>query len=222
MKADGRILGEIVPHELEEYMRSLARPAPPGFDNIREEGLRLNLPIIDPRVGTLLFVLVRTAGARRVLEIGTANGYSGAWIANAMQSDGCLITVELDASRAELAKNNFETLGLNARVQQIVGNATEVVNQVCGPFDLIFNDGGKLEQEAIHDRLVALLRVGGLLVTDNALWSGEVVPGFHRTPLRPVQETHAVAAYNQQLVSDTRLLTSIVPLRDGVALSVKL
>lgn len=222
MKADDRVLGEIVPHELEEYMRSLAPPAPPGFEKIEEQGLRLKLPIIDPRVGVLLSVLVRGINAHRALEVGTANGYSGAWIAAALPSDGHLHTIEIEAERAELARQNFVNLGLTSRVRQTVGNAVEVVDKLQANFDLIFNDGGKLDHTRIHNRLVGLLRPGGVLVTDNVLWSGEVVPTFAGTPLRPPAETLAIAAYNQLLASDRRLLTSIVPLRDGVALSVKL
>lgn len=217
-----RVIGEIIAHDLEDYIRSLARPAPPGFSRIADEGARLNFPIIDDRVGTLLSVLIRATGARRVLEIGTANGYSGSWIAHALPPDGLLTTIEIDQSRADLAKRNFAALDLTPRVQQLVGDAVDLVPQLSAPFNLIFNDGDKMRQSDLHDRLVNLLRTGGLLVTDNALWSGEVVPGFTGTPLRPRDEARAIAAYNQKVAQDWRLLTSIVPLRDGVAISVKL
>jgi caffeoyl-CoA O-methyltransferase len=86
---------------------------------------------------------------------------------------------------------------------------------------LIFQDGDKRQYGPMLPRLAALLRPGGLLVTDNVLWSGEVVPGFVPTPQQDAAETRAIAAYNEQLSAYPGLLTTIVPLRDGVAISVK-
>ena len=96
-----------------------------------------------------------------------------------------------------------------------------MLSKVSGPFDVIFQDGDKLQYGPMLDRLVELLRPGGLLITDNVLWSGEVVPGFNETPTRPAESTRAIAAYNERLSRDPRLLTIIVPLRDGVAISTK-
>jgi predicted O-methyltransferase YrrM len=92
---------------------------------------------------------------------------------------------------------------------------------VSGPFDLIFQDGSKKLYTPLLDRLVALLRPGGLLVTDNVLWSGEVVPGFHKTPSKNPDETRAIIEYNERVAAHPQLLTSVVPLRDGVSISVK-
>ena len=92
---------------------------------------------------------------------------------------------------------------------------------MSGPFDLIFNDGDKLQYAWLLDRLVALLRPGGVLVTDNILWGGEVVPGFTEKPPRPADLTRAIAAYNESLAADARLLTTMLPLRDGMAISVR-
>ena len=93
--------------------------------------------------------------------------------------------------------------------------------KVSGPFDLIFQDGDKKLYGPMLDRLVDLLRPGGLLVTDNVLWSGEVVPGFVEKPQHNAADTQAIVEYNERLSSHPALLTSIVPLRDGVAISVK-
>ena len=93
--------------------------------------------------------------------------------------------------------------------------------KVAGPFDLIFQDGHKLLYGPLLDPLVKRLRPGGLLVTDNVLWDGDVVPGFNETPHRGAEETRAIADYNVRISEHPELLTSIVPLRDGVAISVK-
>jgi predicted O-methyltransferase YrrM len=96
-----------------------------------------------------------------------------------------------------------------------------MLHKIAGPFDLIFQDGDKKQYGSMLDRLVELLRPGGLLVTDNVLWDGDVVPGFKKTPTQNAADTRAIAAYNRQIHSHPSLGTSIVPLRDGVAISVK-
>jgi predicted O-methyltransferase YrrM len=93
--------------------------------------------------------------------------------------------------------------------------------KVAGPFDLIFQDGDKRLYSPLLDRLTDLLRPGGLLVTDNVLWDGEVVPGFVAQPKRKADDTRAIADYNQRLNAHPRLMTATIPLRDGVAISVK-
>ena len=93
--------------------------------------------------------------------------------------------------------------------------------KVAGPFDLIFQDGHKPLYNTLLDPLVNLLRPGGLLVTDNVLWDGEVVPGFVDNPRKNADDTRAIVEYNERINAHPHLLTSIVPLRDGVAISVK-
>jgi caffeoyl-CoA O-methyltransferase len=103
----------------------------------------------------------------------------------------------------------------------MVGDAALLLAKVAGPFDLIFQDGDKSQYTPALDRLVARLRPGGLLVTDNVLWDGEVVPGFTDRPAKNAADTRAIAEYNLRLNADPRLVTATVPLRDGVAISVK-
>jgi predicted O-methyltransferase YrrM len=132
-----------------------------------------------------------------------------------------LITMEMDPERAGAARENFARAGLADRVTVIIGDAERMLAKVAGPFDVIFQDGDKRLYPIMLDRLVALLRPGGLLITDNVLWSGEVVPGFVEKPERPVRDTRSIADYNERLAAHPDLLTAIVPLRDGVAISVR-
>jgi predicted O-methyltransferase YrrM len=103
----------------------------------------------------------------------------------------------------------------------MLGDAERLLAKVSGPFDLIFQDGAKKLYGPMLDKLVSLLRPGGLLVTDNVLWDGEVVPGYIASPARKPEDTKAIAEYNVRLNAHPALLTSTVPLRDGVAISVK-
>jgi predicted O-methyltransferase YrrM len=214
-------MGQIVPDPVEHYLASLNHFSDAVLEAIARAGDEQDLPLVDAEVGALLRVLATSIGATRILEIGTAIGYSGIWLAGALSSGGMLITMEKDSDRAKVARDNFKRAHLDDRVNVVVGDAERLLAKVSGPFDLIFQDGDKRLYSPLLDRLVALLRPGGLLVTDNVLWNGEVVPGFLDTPQRPVEDTRAIAEYNERLAEHAQLLTAIVPMRDGVAISVK-
>lgn len=214
-------MGRIVPDAIERYLASLNRGHDAVLDEIARDGVAQGLPLVDAEVGALLAVLVAATGASRVLEIGTAIGYSGVWLARGLPAGGMLLTIEQDPARAAEAKENFARAGLADRASVIAGDANLKLAKVAGPFDLIFQDGDKRLYLPTLDRLVALLRPGGLLVTDNVLWDGEVVPGYSASPRRDVEDTRAIAEYNERLAAHPRLTTSIVPLRDGVSISVK-
>src|SRR5229473_588116 len=138
-------MGQIVPDAVERYLGGLNTLADSVLREIAEDGARQDLPLVDAEVGALLRVLAVSIGASRVLEIGTAIGYSGISLA-----------------------------GLADRASVIVGDAHTMLAKVSGPFDLIFQDGDKALYMPMLDRLVDVLRPRGLLVTDNVLWDGEV------------------------------------------------
>lgn len=204
-----------------EYLDRHHPPLEPVLESIRAEGLAAGLPLVDAATARLLRALVITLGARRILEIGTAIGYAATCMALAMPEDGLLLTIEMDGERASTARQNFVRAGVDAKVNVIVGDASRFIHKVAGPFDLIFQDGSKQLYEPLLDRLVAHLRPGGMLVTDNVLWHGEVVEGFVDPPQRDARDTAAIRAYNNRLAADARLFTTFLPVGDGVALSVK-
>lgn len=214
-------MGLIVPDLVEQYLSSLNRQPDALLRELAERGERDGLPLVDAEVGALLRVLATAANASRILEVGTCIGYSGIWLAGALAPGGMLLTMELDPERAKIARGNFARAGLADRVNVMVGDAERLVAKVAGPFDLIFQDGAKRLYGPLLDRLVSLLRPGGLLVTDNVLWDGEVVPGYRPAPERKAEDTKAIADYNVQLNGHPQLLTATVPLRDGVAISVR-
>lgn len=214
-------MGQIVPDAVERYLASLNRVADPVLIDLARQGHERHLPLVDAETGALLRVLASAAGAARILEIGTAIGYSGIWLAGALPPDGTLITMEIDEQRAREARENFARAGLADRVNVVIGDAQRMLAKVAGPFDVIYQDGDKLGYGPMLDRLVELLRPGGLLITDNVLWNGEIVPGFVSKPTRDVESGRAIADYNQRLSEHPSLTTAIVPLRDGVAVSVK-
>ena len=214
-------MGQIVPDPVERYLGSLNHLPDAVLEDIARKGAEQDLPLIDAEVGALLRVLATAIGAKRILEIGTAVGYSGIWLAAALPPDGMLLTMEMNQERAQTARENFARAGIGNRANVLVGDAKQLLAKVSGPFDLIFQDGDKRLYTPMLDRLVELLRPGGLLITDNVLWDGEVVPGFISQPRRKVEDTEAIADYNRRLNSHPSLMTSTIPLRDGVAIAVK-
>jgi len=203
------------------YLAGLSRLPHPQLDVVAREGHAEGLPIVMPDTAALLHALVRLARATRVLEIGTAIGYSTLWMATALPDDGQLISLERDPARAARARAHAKAAGLEDRVSVMIGDASRFLHKIAGPFDLIFQDGDKPGYLPMLDRLAAFLRPGGVLVTDNVLWSGTVVPGMTPIQDRDPGDVAAIAAYNEHLKHDERFYTVWLPVGDGVAVSTR-
>jgi predicted O-methyltransferase YrrM len=189
-------------------------PRDPFLDRLEREAEREGIPIVGPEEGTLLGILAGVSGAREILELGTAIGYSATWLARGSPL-ARVTSVEHEPSMARRAEGNIREAGLAGRVQVVVGEALEVSKGLAGPYDMIFNDIDKEDYPLILPRLKALLAPGGLLVTDNVLWGGRVAGRVKDAA------TQAIRVYNRALVGDGDMMTVILPLRDGVSLSLK-
>jgi predicted O-methyltransferase YrrM len=211
----------LVPETVTSYLASLTPPGDERLDAVRRRSLADAVPAVDSITGALLFRIAMIAGASRILEIGTGYGYSTVWLGRALGPEGTLVTMERQADRAAVAREHLAQVGLADRVSVIVGEARRFLAKVAGPFDVIFQDGDKTFYEPALDRLAALLRPGGVLVTNTVLWSGDVVPGSRGDPAHPQDTIDAIAAYNVRLAGDPRLHTLVLPVGDGVAVSVR-
>jgi predicted O-methyltransferase YrrM len=176
-----------------------------------------HFPIVGPVVGRLLAQLARLIGAERVLEMGAGFGYSAYWVARVLPPDGRLLAIERSAENARLAREWLGRTGLDDKVEFIVGDALEVVAGLPGPFDLIFVDVDKEQYPASFSLTVPRLRPGGLLITDNILWSGRVL-----APDPAEASTRGVQEYTRLIYENSRLYTTMLPVRDGLAISLKL
>ena len=214
-------MANITPPPVEAYLSALRRDPHDRLALIDREGRAEGLPLVYPETGALLHTLARGCGAKRILEIGTCIGYSTLWMATALPADGALITMEFDAARAARARDHFSAAGHADRISVIVGDATRFLHKVSGPFDLVFQDSDKQLYEPMLDRLVELLRPGGLLVADNILWNGEVIPGYVAQKKYSEEDTAAIVNFSKRIVLDPRLYTSFLPVGDGVSVSVK-
>lgn len=154
----------------------------------RESAERAGLPAIavSPGQGRMLLVLARAIGARRVLEVGTLAGYSALWLARALPEGGRLITLEIDAGRAELARRNLALAGFADRTDVIEGPALASLDAMVAastpPFDLVFIDADKERCSAYLERAVELSRVGAIIVVDNIVRGGRLADATTRDP----------------------------------------
>jgi len=205
-----------VTDELQDYLDGLVPPRDPILARIEEEAHREDIPIVDPHEGAFLSLLVRIAGAKRVLELGTAIGYSGIWLLRGT-SGGTLTTFEIDHERALRARANFAAAGLAQQALVLEENAVSGLEKLDARFDACFIDllNGFASEEVTHkafDLCMQHLDAGGLLIADNALRQGEV--------LKPAnKQARNVAHYNQLVAKDARLESVVVPLRDGVSVA---
>jgi predicted O-methyltransferase YrrM len=206
----------IVNPEVEGYLRKVAPASEPVLAEMEELAARRDFPIVGPLVGRLLFVLARALGAERVFELGSGYGYSALWFAKALAGGGRVILTEGDAANVAAARGYFERAGLLDRAVFETGDGLEVIDRYPGPFDVVFCDIDKRDYPRAFHQALPRLRRGGLLITDNVLWSGRVA--------RPAQDpdTAGVQEYNRLLMASPELVASLLPLRDGVAVAVKL
>lgn len=202
---------------LANYIDSLANRGRDALRDVEREGLRDDWPIVGAAEGSFLHILAKSIGARRILELGTAIGYSGTWFARALPPDGELITVEANPETAKIADANLVRTGVRECVTLLVGSAEDILEDLEGPFDLVFVDIHKEGYPQVLEPCIRKLRVGGLLVTDNVLWHGAVADPKDRSA-----ETRAIRAYNERLAKDPRMLAAILPERDGVSVALKL
>jgi predicted O-methyltransferase YrrM len=202
--------------ELDAYLTSLVPRRHPRLAEMEGIAAERQFPIIGPLVGSLLGVLARLSGARRVLELGSGFGYSAAWLTQAVGSDGSVVLTDRSARHMAEAHEHLEAMGLAARASFNTCDALDALVSMDGPFDLIFNDVDKAEYPQVFAEALPRLRRGGLLVSDNVLWHGRVAD-------RTVDDadTRGIREYNRLIFSTDEVRSTIVPLRDGVSISVR-
>jgi len=207
-----------VDERLEQYVTGLFAAEDAVLARIRARHAEANLPpiLISPDEGKLLFVLLRAAGAKTALELGTLGGYSGVWLARALLPGGRLTTIERDPRHAELARRGFADAGLADRVRVIEGRALDVLPTLPAGFDAVFVDADKEPLAEYFEWSVRLLRPGGLLLCDNAFFHGAVVDERDRSP-----QVEGVRAFNRLAATDPRVVATAVPVRDGLVIGVK-
>ncbi len=209
---------DIVDPRIETYMASrLARFDEPVLLEMEAEARERGFPIVGRNVGVTLEVLARSVGARRVIELGSGYGYSGYWHSRAVGPSGDLHLTDGDPANEVKARDYLGRAGLLDPVTFHVGDAVSALRVLPGEFDLIYDDIDKDGYPAAWLEARERIRVGGLYVCDNALWSGRVP----RDGEPPDAVTDAIREHNALIAADERYVSTIVPTRDGVMVAVR-
>jgi predicted O-methyltransferase YrrM len=202
--------------KITEYIESFITLDNKQLNEIMKEDEKRNdiQPFIGPEAGKLLGLLIRSMNAKRVLEFGTCLGYSTLWIAQALkETGGKLISVEYDKGLYETTKRNIKLAGLSEIVDLILGDASEVIDRIEGPFDIILQDSDKSLYLEMLEKCIKLTRKNGLIIADDVLFKPMGIPEKFSEP---------VHRYVKQVFADKRLYSTILPIGDGLAVSTKI
>lgn len=206
----------ITSEPVEEYLYSLLPARDEVLAEMEKQAEKRDIPIVGPLVGRVLYQLAAIHNAKTVFELGSAIGYSTIWWARAVGEHGKVIYTDGDRKNADEARGNFERAGVAKRVTIHVGDALEILSEQKNPFDVIFCDVDKEDYPRALRLAIPRLRKGGLLVADNVLWSGKVADKKISDP-----STKAILEFNRLLYNSPELFTTILPIRDGIAVAVK-
>lgn len=202
--------------DLVEYVRRVGLREHPVLARLRADtAVMPNASMqIAPEQGAFMALLVRLTGARRILEIGTFTGYSSTAMALALPSDGRITCLDVSREWTDRAREAWADAGVADRVELRIGPAIESLGQLeDDSFDMAFIDADKTGYDAYYERLLQLLRPGGLIVFDNVLWGGSVADPADRSA-----DTEALRALNAKLATDQRIDLCMVPVGDGFSL----
>jgi caffeoyl-CoA O-methyltransferase len=206
----------IVPEEIEAYAEAHTTPPSELLSRLAEETrekLRSPQMLTGTIEGRLLEFLVFTLGARRVLELGTYSGFSSISMAAALPPGGRIDTCEVDETHAEVARRYVEEAGYSDRITVHLGPALETISRLDGEFDFVFVDADKENYVNYYEAVLPRLTDRGLIAADNTLWSGRVLDESEQE-----QGTQAIRAFNKHVREDTRVVSVMLTVRDGVTL----
>jgi caffeoyl-CoA O-methyltransferase len=200
-----------------EWIDEASAPLGPVLLNMEALATRKSIPIVDRESGRALAALA--AGRRRIIEVGTAIGYSTLWLAMGQAPGGTIVTIDPDTTRTERARAWWRDAGvIDERIVQVTAKALDAFaageRALEGPFDMAFVDALKDEYQGYVDALVPRLAAGALLVADNVLWSGRV-SGARPSSADDI-DTEALRAFDRALLHDNRFVATILPVGDGL------
>ncbi len=215
-------LSAIVTPYVTEYIREKTVHNNPLLTELEEYATLNKVPIAEPETARLMSVLTKLVRPKKILEIGTAIGYSSIIMAQGLDADGKITTLEYDSKTAEIARENIKRAGLADKIQVIEADAKDYLSYLDEDetYDMVFLDGPKAHYLFMLEDAVRLLRKGGLLVSDNILFKGMTADDGHFAR-RKVTIIHRLREYIDALMAHPQLETSILSQGDGVTLSIK-
>jgi len=207
-----------LPENIDEYVVSHSQKEPEYLQQLNKETWQ---KVLNPRMlsgayqGRVLAMISKLIHPKNILEIGTYTGYSALCLAEGMQKDGTLFTIDKNEELTTISKKYFDNSLYKNQIRQLVGDAIEMIPTLHEKFDLVFIDADKSNYSNYFNLIIDKMNSGGVILSDNVLWSGKVV---EKIDLKDI-DTKALVAYNTLLNSDDRIETVLLPIRDGLTIS---
>lgn len=203
----------LIKEDLQYLLLNYCEPEPELLRKIDRE---TNLKVLMPRMlsghyqGRVLSMLSKMISPQRILEIGTFTGYATICLAEGLQENGILYTLDINEELEGMVRNNFAESDYNDKIRYILGDANETINTLEETFDLVFIDADKKNNGAYYDMVFDRVRKGGLIIVDNVLWSGKVLSNSQD------KDTRNITTFNDKIAGDARVEKLILPVRDGL------
>ena len=204
--------------ELENYAAQHTEDEPLLLQQLNK---RTHLNVLQPRMisghfqGRFLSLLSKMVQPRTILEIGTYTGYATLCLAEGLHPEGVLHTIDIKEELTDLQREFFDRSGYGSQIVQHLGKAADIIPSLDTTFDLVFIDADKQNYAHYFDLVIEKMNRGGIILSDNVLWSGKVVEELKHND----KHTQALMAYNQKIKDDPRVETVLLPIRDGITLS---
>ncbi len=199
----------------ERYLREHSSPQSGALDWIEKQtNIRTNYPrMLSGAVqGRLLTMLTEISGASKILEIGTFTGYSATCLAYGLPEGGHIDTLEINDELEDLIREGWRRAGVSDRITLHIGDACQTLSALSGPYDLVYMDANKREYVTYYNLVIDKVRPGGLILADDVLWDGKL----WQNPVPHDRQTQGIIAFNDLVVSDPRVESVLLPIRDGL------
>ncbi|WP_339702405.1 O-methyltransferase [uncultured Marixanthomonas sp.] len=209
---------DFLPEEINTYVQKHSQPEPELLQKLNRETWQ---KILAPRMlsghlqGRVLSMLSKLINPKNILEIGTYTGYSALCLAEGMQKEGELHTIDINEELHDFQRKYFDASGFGEQIIQHTGNALEIIPKLSQTFDLVFIDADKSNYPKYLDIILPKLKSGSVILSDNVLWSGKVVQPVKKDD----KDTEALLKYNKLLNEHPKLETVLLPIRDGLTVS---
>lgn len=212
----------IVPPYITEYLREKTLHTDSLLLELEKYAEENSVPIVEPETARFISVITQLKQPQKVLEVGCAIGYSAILMAKIMPKDGMFETVEYNSDMVRIATENIKKAELSDKIKVIEADAKEYLGDIAGQeiYDMIFLDGPKAHYIYMLDDCIRLLKKGGILISDNVLYKG-MIPDDNHVVRRKITIVKRLRKYIDALMNDERIMTSLLPLGDGVTISVK-
>lgn len=202
--------------KLEKYIRDHTTSEDPLLEELYRQ---THIRFVNPNMvsghlqGGLLEMISKMIRPQFILEIGTFTGYSAICLAKGLEPGGCLITIELNDELTQFARSFFERAGLSSSIEQLTGNALEIIPRLEKVFDLVFIDADKREYTGYYKAITGKVKPGGFIIADNVLWGGDVLDTNTKDP-----QARGIIEFNEMICKEPDIENIILPVRDGLTI----